>query len=226
MRKFIKKVLIYIAGVFILAIGINISKLSQLGISPVSAVPYACELIWGIELGQASLLVFIVFIFLQILLLRKNYRPIQLLQLACTYILAVFLTYTGRDYLLFCLPLPANYLIKLVYLFVSILIIGIGVSLYLITNLVPLPAEGLMRAIIELSRGRYKFSSVKIAVDSILVGISALLSLVFLGELRSVREGTVLSALLVGKVVGFVFEHFKEPIINWIESGEKQLKSD
>lgn len=226
MRKFIKKLLVYIVGILVLAIGINISKLSQLGISPVSAVPYACELIWGIELGKASLLVFIVLIFLQIVLLRKNYKAIQLLQLACTYILAIFITYTGKDYLLFWLPIPASYLIKLVYLFVSIIIIGIGVSLYLIPNLIPLPAEGLMKAIVELSKGKYKFSNVKVAVDSTLVGISALLSLVFLGELKSVREGTVLAALLVGKVVGLVFAYFKKPIGDWIENSEGQLEND
>lgn len=226
MRKFIKKLLVYIVGILVLAIGINISKLSQLGISPVSAVPYACELIWGIELGKASLLVFIVLIFLQIVLLRKNYKAIQLLQLACTYILAIFITYTGKDYLLFWLPIPASYLIKLVYLFVSIIIIGIGVSLYLIPNLIPLPAEGLMKAIVELGKGKYKFSNVKVAVDSTLVGISALLSLVFLGELKSVREGTVLAALLVGKVVGLVFAYFKKPIGDWIENSEGQLEND
>ena len=222
MRKIGKKIFLYLLGLLTLAIGINISKASQLGISPVSAVPYACELIWGIELGKASIIVYVILIVLQILLLRKNYKPIQLLQIVCTYLLGIFITYTGSDYLLSWLPIPTNYLVKLIYLFISIVVIGIGVSLYLIPNFVPLPAEGLMNAIVQISKDRLKFSNVKIAVDSSLVLFSAILSIIFLGELKTVREGTVLAALLVGQVVGFIFKHFKGLINEWIEGKERQ----
>jgi len=217
MKKLAKKIFLYVIGLLILAIGINISKAAQLGISPVSAIPYACELIWKIELGKASIIVYVILMLLQIVLLRKDYKAVQLLQIICTYILVIFITYTGADYLLFWLPTPTSYLVKLVYLFISIVVIGAGVSLYLIPNFVPLPAEGLMNAIVQISSGRFKFSNVKIAVDSVLVLISAILSIVFLGQLKSVREGTVLSALLVGKVVGFIFKHFKDPMNRWIE---------
>lgn len=220
MRRMAKRVLIYILGLLILAIGINISKAAQLGISPVSAVPYAIELIWGIELGKASIIVFIILMALQIILLRRDYKPKQLLQILCSNVLGTFITYTGRDYLLAWLPLPTSYIMKLIYLLISIIIIAIGVSFYLIPDIVPLPPEGLMGAIVKISNDRFKFSNVKVAVDCSLVLISAILSLIFLGGLRSVREGTILAALLVGRVVGFIFKHFKEPIINWIEKEE------
>ena len=167
------KIFLYVIGLLILAIGINISKAAQLGISPVSAIPYACELIWKIELGKASIIVYVILMLLQIVLLRKDYKAVQLLQIICTYILGIFITYTGADYLLFWLPTPTSYLVKLVYLFISIVVIGAGVSLYLIPNFVPLPAEGLMNAIVQISSGRFKFSNVKIAVDSVLVLISS-----------------------------------------------------
>mgnify|MGYP000889349404 CR=1 FL=1 len=217
MKRMLKRVILYIAGLLILAIGINIAKAAQLGISPVTAVPYACELIWGIELGKASIIVYIILMVLQIILLRRNYEPKQLLQIICTYILGFFITYTSRDYLLYFLPLPTNYFVKLIYLFISIIVVGTGVALYLIPDLMPLPAEGLMNAIVQISNNRLKFSNVKVAVDSGLVLISAILSVIFLGELRSVREGTVLAALSIGKVVGFIFKYFKEPLIRWIE---------
>ena len=216
MKIMLRKLLLYIIGLLILAIGINISKAAQLGISPVSAVPYACELIWGIDLGKSIILVYILMMVLQIVLLRKNYKMEQLLQIACTYLLGFFTTYTGTNYLLFWLPSPGNYLIKLIYLGISIIVIGIGVSLYLIPELIPLPAEGLMMAIVQISNDKFKFPNVKIAVDSGLVLISAILSTIFLGGLKSVREGTILAALLVGKVVGFIFKYFKAPISKWI----------
>ncbi len=218
MKKNFKKVLFYIGGLLLLAIGINISKLAGLGISPVSAIPYAFELIWGVELGRATTIFHIVFIVLQILLLRKRYRPVQVLQIVCVYILGIFIRYTGPDYLLAWLPAASNYIIKILYLLVSIVIIGIGVAFYLIPGFFPLPAEGFMQAIVDYSNNRFKFANVKVAVDSISVLISAILSIIFLKELSTVREGTILAALLVGRVVGYIYKKYREELIHWIEN--------
>jgi uncharacterized membrane protein YczE len=220
MVKTAKRLLFYIGGFFILAIGINISKTAALGISPVSAIPYAAELIWGIELGKATLLVYVGLILLQIVLLRKDYKVIQLLQIVCTYILSFFITYTSTKYLLIWLPIPSNYAFKLIYLLISIVVIGIGVSFYLVANYIPLPAEGLCNAIVKVSKDKFKFGNVKIGVDISLVTISAILSLVFLGGLQSVREGTIIAAILVGKVVGFILKRYKAPINAWFDKGE------
>lgn len=217
MRKIGKRLLFYIGGIFLLAIGINISKAAGLGISPVSALPYAVELIWGLELGKATILIQIFFILLQILLLRKNYKAIQILQIACLYLLSFFIKYTSTDYLLMALPQPNIYLFKLIYLFISIVIIGMGVSFYLIADFLPIPVEGFMKAIVEFSHSRFKFHNVKIIVDSGLVLFSAILSLIFLNDIKTVREGTVLSAILVGKVVGYIFKHYGKRITDWFE---------
>lgn len=212
-----KKLIVYIGGLFLLAIGVNISKVAQLGISPVSSIPYALELIWGIELGKATLFFNILLIGLQIALLRGNYKPIQVLQIVCTYIFGVFITYTSRGYLLFWLPLPTLYIMKLLYLLVSIVVIGIGVYFYLLPKYPPLPAEGLMNVIVELSKGKLKFSNVKVRVDSSMVVISTILSLIFLGGFKSVREGTILAALFIGKVVGLVSKRYNHRIVDWLE---------
>ena len=50
-----------------------------------------------------------------------------------------------------------------------------------------------------------------------MVLVSALLSIIFLGELISVREGTLIAALLIGRVVGLIFKHYKERIIEWTD---------
>lgn len=217
MKKTAKRLLLYVSGILILATGVNISKAAQLGISPVSAIPYAIELIWNIELGKATLMFYVLLITIQIILLRKDYKPIQILQLVCTFLFGYFLTYTGKDYLLFWLPEASLYITKLAYLFVSIIVIGTGISLYQIANYISLPSEGLLNVIVELSKGRLKFSNVKVACDSGMVLVSALLSLIFLGEFKSVREGTVIAALLIGKVVGIIFKHWKPGIVEWIE---------
>lgn len=217
MKKTAKKLSLYVGGILILAIGVNISKTAQMGISAVTAIPYAMELIWNIELGKATLIFYLILIALQIVLLRNNYKPIQLLQIVGTFLFGMFVTYTSRDYLLFWLPMPSFYITKLLYLFASIIVIGAGISLYLIPNFLSLPAEGLLNAIVEYSKGKLKFSNVKVASDSSMVAISALLSLIFLGGLQSVREGTVIAALFIGRVVGVIFKRYKPAIVEWIE---------
>jgi uncharacterized membrane protein YczE len=89
LKKTTKKLILYLSGLLILATGVNISKAAQLGISPVSAIPYAIELIWDIDLGNATLFFNVLLIALQIILLRKNYKPVQLLQIVCTYLFGI-----------------------------------------------------------------------------------------------------------------------------------------
>ena len=70
----------YFIGLFIMTIGIALSVKSNLGVSPVSSIPYTITCVWGIEMGKATILFHIILVILQILLLRKNFKPVQLLQ--------------------------------------------------------------------------------------------------------------------------------------------------
>lgn len=90
MRKVSEKLLLYIGGLLILATGVNIAKTAQLGLSPVTAIPYAMELIWNINLGKATLFFYLILIALQIILLRRNYKPIQILQIVGTFFIWYF----------------------------------------------------------------------------------------------------------------------------------------
>lgn len=218
--KTAKRIIVYVLGFFLLAIGINISKLASLGISPVSSVPYAVELVWGMELGKATIIIYIGLILLQIILLRKDYKIKNLLQFFSTYLLGTLITYTSSEYMLFWVPAPVSYVLKLFYLLISISVIGIGVFLFLTADIMPLPAEGLSQVIVQVSKGKINLGNAKIIVDIGLVLISALISLVFLGSLKSVREGTILTALLVGKVIGFLMKNYKERIRAWVEKAE------
>lgn len=214
--KTAKRTFIYLLGFFLLAIGINISKLASLGISPVSSVPYAVELVWGIELGKATIIIYIGLILLQIILLRKDYKVRNLLQFVSTYLLGTLITYTSSEFMLFWLPVPVSYIIKLIYLFISIAVIGLGVFLFLTADIMPLPAEGLSQVVVQVSKEKINLGNAKIIVDSGMVLISALISLIFLGGFKSVREGTILTALLVGKVIGFLMKNYKDKIRAWM----------
>ena len=208
---FWKKLICYVAGLFIITIGINISKLSSLGISPVSSVPRACEVIWGFTLGTALIIVYIVLILLQLLVLRKKFRWWNALGVPLALVFGWMVDLTGTDpnafgHLLVNFPVPSTYPMRLLYLVCSILLIGTGVFLYLIPKWVPMPAEGLADAISK-STGK-TFGDCKTFVDVSMISIALILQLIFLGGFKSftgpnvvVREGTILSAVCVGQVV-------------------------
>ena len=214
----LKKLACYTAGLLLIAVGINVSKAGGLGISPASSAPYALETIWGIELGQATRIINVFLIALQIVLLRKRYKMIQLLQFLTIFVLSVFITYTSRNYpLLSWLPNPANYAAALAYTIFSSIVIGVGVSLYLIPKWIPMPPEGLAVTLTQLGQGKMPIHNAKNCVDISLVIIAIALSLAMQGKVSAVREGTVIIALLVGRFVGIGNKIYKEKILNWID---------
>ena len=69
--KFVKRIVIYLAGLFFVALGVAFSVNSNLGISPVNSLPYVVSRILGKDLGTCVTVIFIGYILIQILLLRK-----------------------------------------------------------------------------------------------------------------------------------------------------------
>ena len=211
--QWIKRILVYLAGLVCIAVGINISKLAGLGISPVSSVPRALEVIWGFTLGTMVILIYCLLVLLQFIVLRREFKLKNLLGVPLGLVFGSLVDLVGIDpnafgHLMAGVPKPSGYLLQLVYLLVSIVVIGFGVYLYLKPNLVPMPGEGLAEAI---SRKTGKaFGDCKTLVDVGLILIALILQLIFLGGFSSftsntvvVREGTILSALLVGQTVKF-----------------------
>lgn len=201
MNLTVPKVCSYLGGIFLIAIGVNLSKAAGLGISPVASLPYAVELSWGIELGKATAIVYVFLIFLQLILLRKL-SALPFLQLLTTVLMSAFTTLTSADYLLNWLPRPSSYIHSLFLLTISIIFIGIGVYFYIKPNYIPLPSEGIAKTLADISNGRLQFHNAKIIVDCSLVVSAMAVTMLAMGKIAGIREGTVITALLVGKMVG------------------------
>ena len=107
----------YFIGLFIMTIGIALSVKSNLGVSPVSSIPYTITCVWGIEMGKATILFHIILIILQILLLRKNFKPVQLLQVPVGVVFGYFTTFC--NYMVSFLPTPENLAIRIFMVLLS-----------------------------------------------------------------------------------------------------------
>ncbi len=195
-KKFVYRVLLYVVGLMVLALGVAFSINSKLGISPVNSLPYVLSQITKVEMGTCVIVVFSLFILVQILIKGKDFQRINLSQLIFSTLFGFFVD--GAKALLGNFTLP-TYLGQLAMLLMGVVIIALGISLYLDARLVPMPAEGMTLALAD--KKNKPLNQVKTWTDSILVALSILLSLIFLGGLYGVREGTVLSALLIGPAI-------------------------
>lgn len=205
--KNIIKVMVYCIGLFIMAIGVTFSVKSNLGVSPVNAIPYVVSIILGIDQGLCVSIIFCSYIILQFFILRKEFKLKNLLQILCASLFGYFVSFSN---MIFYFEPSENYLVRLGYMLLSITLIGIGVFLYLEARLIPLPAEGVMMALKE--KTVFEFHNIKVGFDVITVIIAVGISYIFLKNIIGVREGTFIAALLVGKVVGLIPKLMKKKV--------------
>ena len=194
----------YFIGLFIMTIGIALSVKSNLGVSPVSSIPYTITCVWGLEMGKATILFHVVLVLIQILLLRKNFKPAQLLQIPIGIVFGYFTTFC--NYMVSFLPTPENLGIRMIMALASAAFIAFGIFLYLPPNLIPLAGEGCMQAVSTVTH--VEFSRVKICFDCSMVLLSAITCLAVLHTLGSVGIGTIIASVLVGTLVGIFTRAF------------------
>jgi uncharacterized membrane protein YczE len=133
----------------------------------------------------------------QILVLRKEFKWINLTQVLFSTLFGFFADFTKKLFGGVILPTYAG---RLVLMAISIVLIGVGIAMYVNARLVNMPMEGMTAAITQKWKGK-SFHQVKAVLDCVVVFFSAMLSLVAFGGLHGVREGTVLCAMLVGPLL-------------------------
>lgn len=204
MKNMKVRIQMYFVGLFIMTIGIALSVKSNLGVSPVSSIPYTMTCVWGIEMGKATIIFHAALVLIQILLLRKRFKPINLLQVVVGIVFGYFTTFC--NYLATFLPSTDNIAMRIVLMLVSTVFIAVGIFFYLPANLIPLAGEGVMQAVSDVTK--IEFSKVKMGFDCSMVIISVITCLICIHSLGSVGAGTVIAAFLVGFNLGRVNKAF------------------
>lgn len=85
----------YFFGLFLMTLGGSMSVKSNLGVSPVSSIPYTITCITGLEMGKATIVFLVFLVVLQILILRKAFRKKHLLQVVVGVIFGYFTTFSN-----------------------------------------------------------------------------------------------------------------------------------
>lgn len=200
MKNLKLRLVMYFAGLFIMALGVSISVKSNLGVSPVSSIPYTMTCVWGIEMGKATILFHGALVVLQVILLRRKFQVKNLLQVIIGIVFGYYTTFC--NWCMTFLPTPENMGIRLAMMLFSAFIIALGLFFYVPADIMPLAGEGAMQTISQLTG--IPFAKVKVAFDVSMVTISLIVCLAALHELGSVGAGTVIAAVLVGTILGYL----------------------
>ena len=195
----LKRYLIFLVGLFVNSLGVSLITKANLGTSPISSIPYVLSLNFPFTLGNFTIFFSIFLIALQLIILRKNFKLEHILQIPVSIIFGYFIDLTM---ILFSWVNSEAYIMKIVYLLIGCLILGVGVYMEVLADVVMLPGESFVRAIVLT--WKTNFGTTKICFDVSMSVIAAVLSFVFAGRLDGVREGTVIAALLVGFIARLI----------------------
>lgn len=192
-KHFAARCALLLAGLAVMALGVALSIKAELGTSPISSVPYVSGLISGLSVGTTTIIVNSLFVLAQILMLRSQYDWYQLLQIPVAIVFGLMIDMFS---LLMGDIVLSSYIQQWLFCAAGIIFVALGVSMEVTAELITTAGEGLVLAICQVTS--FKLGNVKVAVDVTLVILAAAASLLVLGELAGVREGTAAAAVLVG----------------------------
>lgn len=206
----------FLVSLFVIAFGTSMSIRANLGSSPISCPPYVLSLVPSIGLSMGTLVftMHAMLIILQILILRKHYQPIQLLQIVVGVVFGFFtdLTMWLTGYLQVLDDSPAGLALRTLELLCGGAILAYGICMEVKCDVLMLATEGTQSVI---SRVMDKdFGKVKIVTDTFLVMVGVVFCLSFFGCWRweLIGPGTLVSMFYVGLMVRLFAPH-----MSWLE---------
>ena len=90
----LKRYIIFLIGLFINSLGVSLITKANLGTSPISSIPYVLSLNFPLTLGNFTIIFSLLLIFLQLLILRKNFKPEYYLQIPVSILFGYFIDFT------------------------------------------------------------------------------------------------------------------------------------
>ncbi|MBV7274286.1 hypothetical protein JMF89_03035 [Clostridiaceae bacterium UIB06] len=197
----------YCIGLLILALGIILNTKTGLGVSPIISIPYCISNIFKINLGNATLCIYILCVIGQMVLRGKKFRTFDLLQIPMSIIFSRVINIFNDMITINCNVL----MVKLLLLIAAIILTGIGAAISVEMNLLPNAADGFTQVIGErMSKG---FGFAKNIVDISCVLITVAMGLLFSGKVIGIGLGTLAAMLGVGRSIAAFNLLFKQKML-------------
>ncbi len=191
-----------IIAVILNALGVAFITMAALGTVPATSIPVVAAIVYDkFSVGAYLFVLSIIQIIIQVVLLKKDFKTFQFLQIIPSLILSYFVDFFMM--ILAVLPI-SNYGFKLLWLIIGTVILSFSIALEVKVDLIYLPLDGMNKAIAQIS-GR-SFETIKTITDCSMVAVAVVIILIFRHGLYGVREGTIIAALIAGYLVKFFSE--------------------
>lgn len=188
---------LFLCSIAMLSLSASLMVKGDFGVSSVSCVPYIFSL--GVrELTQGNWF-FIMQGMLMIVLAvwLRRFKLLYVLSIGT----AVLSGYLIDGFNLLLRHMRDDFVFRVSYLAIAIVLVSFGITLSFRTNF-PIMAVDLF--VIELATGKnWPLKKVKTIFDIALVSTGMVASFIFFHRLRGIGIGTVLSAVLIGQMVGY-----------------------
>lgn len=201
-NNLVRRYIVFVFGLFINSLGVAFVTKASLGTSPISSIPYVLSLKFTPSLGVFTIYFSLFLILLQIIILGKKFKKIDLLQIPVSVLFGYFI-----DISMFLLTWVDSdlYVVKVIYLLIGCVILGFGVYLEVIADVLMLPGESFVRSL--TIRFGVDFGITKVCFDASMTVTAGVISYVLFSTINGVREGTIVAALIVGLIAKFFGKH-------------------
>ena len=208
-KELVKRYAVFIVSLFVMAIGVAMTKKAELGVSPISSVANVMSIQFtSLSIGNWLIIWNCVLILGQILFLRKKFQPVQLMQIPISFLFGYF---TDFGMWLMSFFDTDTYAVKMIFVIVGTVILGFGVALSVIANVVMNSGEAFVKAVSDVTHK--DFGNLKIGFDVSCVVVSVVLSLIFFKmKIVGTREGTIIAALTTGILVKLFSKLIRKPL--------------
>lgn len=196
----LKKISLTILGIILIYSAVAFAIKVGIGVMPVDAAIATAAAVLGIKVGTISMLFHGSFFVGQIIMEKKNFRKMEFLQLLYITlggsVLNFFLYIVLRDVSFSFYPL------RLLICILAFIVSAFGCTLVLETHLMRTPMEGCIQMMAERSRLGITMGRLRQVIDILLVIFAVVLTLIF-GTDWTLREGTIIAALIFGPAMDF-----------------------
>lgn len=198
MQKIIYRLGIYFAGMISVSLGIVLCVKCELGVSPISSVPYVLEFLTPLTFGTLTMLFHFCNSIIQYILEKKLINVKVLLQVPVAFLFGIIIDFF-KNIMNFT---AENLIFKILLMVMSILFTALGMHFMLSMKLVQNPPDGTVNIIAHLLNKNV--GTIKVYYDVIMVILSVVLGAVFLHGLKGFGVATIISAIFVGRTLTLI----------------------
>ena len=161
-------------SILMTALGIDLITVASLGTSPISSVPLVISLYTPWTFGQLTFVLNMVFIALQIVLLRRQFRPAELLQVAVNFVFGAAI-----DFFMHAMAglQGLSWPLALALLIAGCATLAFGICIEVASQVLMVPGDGAVKAIAQT--GKWRMGSTKVVFDSTMVTLAVILSFLY-----------------------------------------------